>query len=242
MAGNVVIHSQRLTQHEQVLFAPVAGQRFRDFLRAGLDAAVAVACQRPRVTLASDDVPDNQLAAQSHHIGEHLGELDVHLHQRLLHALDPTALLDQQHVTLTRHRPQLADLGVWTKRRAQQTQAHELLQPLAVLHVALAPGDVLHLPRIDQPDFQAALFEHFKHRDPVHASGLQRYGVHAAREQPAGHRVQVGRHRAELAHRVIGQMRGHRHPVARCAHINARGIGKHLTVMLANGHGILHNG
>ena len=149
-------------------------------------------------------------------------ELDVHLHQRLLHALHPTGLLGQQHLALARHRAHHAHLAVRAPRRAQQPQAHELLQPLAVLHVALAPGHVLHLPRIDQPDLQAALLQHLVHRDPVHARRLQRHRVHAARDQPVGQRVQVVGHRAELAHRLLGRvpaapppsgsMRPHRSP------------------------------
>jgi hypothetical protein len=35
---------------------------------------------------------------------EHFGELDVHLHQRLLHALHPTGLLGEQHFALACHR------------------------------------------------------------------------------------------------------------------------------------------
>jgi hypothetical protein len=42
VAGNVVVHRQRLLEHEQVLLAPVARQRLGDVLLAGLDAAVAV--------------------------------------------------------------------------------------------------------------------------------------------------------------------------------------------------------
>ena len=43
-------------------------------------------------------------ASPGHHVAEHLSELDVHPHQRLLHALHPAGLLGHQHVALRRHR------------------------------------------------------------------------------------------------------------------------------------------
>ena len=51
---------------------------------------------------------------------------------------------------------QHADLLGRTKRPAEQAVGHELLQPLAVQHVGLAPGDVLDVARIDQQHGEAA--------------------------------------------------------------------------------------
>jgi hypothetical protein len=39
-------------------------------------------------------------------IRDHLGELDVHLHQCLLHALHPAGLPGHQRLALARHRTQ----------------------------------------------------------------------------------------------------------------------------------------
>ena len=79
------------------------------------------------------------------------------------------------------------------------------LQPLAVLHVALATRHVLHLPCIDQPDRQPALFQHFVDRYPVNTRRFERDRVDSAREQPVGHRVQVVGHRAEFPNRLLGR-------------------------------------
>ena len=87
---------------------------------------------------------------------------------------------------------------------------------LTVLYIALATGDVLHLPGIDQPDLQPTLLEHLVYRDPVHAGGLKGQRIHTARQQPVGQRVQIGGHRAEFTYRFFGQMQRHGHPVARC--------------------------
>jgi hypothetical protein len=43
VALDVVIHGQRLRQHEQMLLAPVALQRTRDLVLAGLDTPVSAA-------------------------------------------------------------------------------------------------------------------------------------------------------------------------------------------------------
>ncbi|MCY1297113.1 hypothetical protein D9M70_465400 [compost metagenome] len=218
MPGDVVVHGQCLAQHEQVLLAPVARQGLGDLLGAGLDAAVAVPGQYLGVALAGDDGADDGLAGLPHDVAEHLGELEVHLHQRFLHALHPTGLLDEQHLALTGYGPHHTDVAIGAPGRAQQPQAHQPLQPLAVLHVALAPGYVLELPRIDQPHRQAMLFQHLVDGDPVHPGGLQCYRVHPQGYQPVSQRVEVIGHRADFANRLavglLGQMLRHRHPVA----------------------------
>jgi hypothetical protein len=166
--------------------------------------------------------------------------LDVHLYQGLLHPLHPTGLLQQQDLALAHDSPHHTHRFTRAPRRTQQTQTHQLLQPLAVLYIALASGHVLHLPRIDQPDLQPATLQHFVHRDPVHPGRLQRYRIYAARQQPIGERIQVVGHRPELTHRFLGTIGRHRHPVARGPDINPGRVGKHLVVSLAHRHGLLH--
>jgi hypothetical protein len=68
MAADAVVHRQRLLEHEQVLFAPIALQRPGDLLLAGLDAALAVARQSLWVALAGHDVADDGLPGLAHHV------------------------------------------------------------------------------------------------------------------------------------------------------------------------------
>lgn len=203
---------------------------------------MALARQGLGVALASDDGADDGLSGLAHHVADHLGQLDVHLDERFLHALHPAGLLGEQNLALTRHRADHAYIGAGAKRRAQQPVAHQPLQPLAVLHVALAPGDVLDLASINQPDLQASLLEHFVHRDPVHPGGLQRYRIDAARQQPVRQRVQIIGHRTEFAHRRIRAVRRHRRPVARCPNVNPGCIGGNLIFSLVHCHRVLHHG
>jgi hypothetical protein len=193
-----------------------------------------------RVAFASNDRADDGLASGTHHVAEHLGELDVHFDQRLLHALYPVALLSAEDLALPCHGAHHAHLAVGAEGTAQQAQTHELLQPLAVLHVALAPGHVLHLACIDQEHLQSALLQHLVHRNPVDARRFQRHRVDPTLNEPVGQCVQVAGHHAELAHRLICTPRRHRHPVTRPSHIDRRRVGKYF-FSLAHCHGLPHH-
>ena len=54
--------------------------------------------------------------------------------------------------------PQGGHFGIGAKRGAQQAQAVQLLNPLAIQHIALAAGDMLEVPTVDQIHFEAARF------------------------------------------------------------------------------------
>ena len=84
-----------------------------------------------------------------------------------------------------------ADLIGGTKAAAQQADGVEVLQPLAVLHVGLAPGQILAMPRVDQADFDPGGVEDLKQRNPIHAGGLHGHGGHAAVLQPVAQGVEV---------------------------------------------------
>jgi hypothetical protein len=179
---------QRLLQSKQVLASPVALQAGGDLVGAGLDAHVAQRSQCVPVALAGDDGTQDGLAAGAGHVGDDGGQLDVHLHQRLLHVLHRARLRAQDRRALAHQGAQRAHRVTGAERAAQQAVAHELLQPLAVEHVGLAPRHVLHMPRVDQQHGEAACVEQLERRDPVHAGGLHRHRVDAALDQPVGQR------------------------------------------------------
>jgi hypothetical protein len=54
----------------------------------------------------------------------------------------------------------------------------EILQPLAVGHVGFSAGHVLHMPGIDQADFDAGVFEQLGKGYPV---GPEEVGLRKAR-------------------------------------------------------------
>jgi hypothetical protein len=73
----------------------------------------------------------------------------------------------------------------------------ELLDPLAVEDVGLAPGHSLQLSGIDEPHLEAARTEELEEGDPVHAGGLHRHGLDATPGQPVGQGVEIRGERPE---------------------------------------------
>ena len=85
-----------------MLGAPVALQALGDLVGAGADAHVLHRAQHLAIALAGDDGAQDLLARLAHHVGDDVGELDVHLRERLLHVLHVAALAAQQHAALAR--------------------------------------------------------------------------------------------------------------------------------------------
>ncbi|CAE6873121.1 hypothetical protein R69658_08256 [Paraburkholderia aspalathi] len=139
--------------------------------------------------------------------------------------LDMARLAAQQHPALTPQRAQHAHLLGRAKRPAQQTVCHELLDPLAIQHVGLAPRDVLDMTRIDQHDRETTRLQQFEHSNPVHAGRFHCDSVDPAGLEPVGHGVEVRRETGKFAHRFIVAIRRYRHKVGRAADVDAGGIG-----------------
>ena len=171
-----------------------------------------------------------------------------HLHQGLLHVLHRARLRAQDRRALTHERAQGAHCIARPEGTAQQAIAHQLLQPLAIEHVGLAPRDVLHMPRVDQQHREAARVAQLEQRDPVHAGGFHRDGVDAALGEPVGQALQLSGEAAELAHRLVIAIGRHGHEVAGAADVDAGrvGVGQGQRrgpggTAIALRHGVLHH-
>ena len=81
---------------------------------------------------------------------------------------------------------------------AQEPAAVQPLQPLAVLHVALAAGNHPDLPRVDEDDLHAVRFQQVRDGYPVHAGAFHRRGLHAALREPREQLVQLRGRRPEM--------------------------------------------
>jgi hypothetical protein len=101
------------------------------------------------ITLTSNNGAQNFLPCLANLIRDDVGELDIHLRERLLHALHVRALAPQKHPALAPQRTQHAHCIRRTKRPAKQAVGHELLQLLAVQHVGFAARDIFDMARID---------------------------------------------------------------------------------------------
>ena len=72
------------------------------------------------------------------------------------------------------------------KTPAQQPEAVQLLQPLAILYIALAPRYVLDMARVNQHHLKTALFENLVQRYPVNTRRLHRHRLNPTQAQPIG--------------------------------------------------------
>ncbi len=91
-----VVQGQGLLQHKEMFCSPSASQRFGNFSFVLFAMIVAQRCKLVRVALTLDNGSDDTLASLTHNIAEHLGELNVHVQECLLHVQNMgTAVLDQ---------------------------------------------------------------------------------------------------------------------------------------------------
>jgi hypothetical protein len=127
------------------------------------------------------------------------------------------ALAAQQHFALAPQRAQHTHLLGRAKRPAEQAVGHQLLQPLAVQHVGLAPRDVLDVARVDQQHREAARLEQLKQSNPVHPGGFHRHRIHPAGLEPIGQGVQVDGEAGKLAFSSrVSSMRSSAIPITSC--------------------------
>jgi len=188
----------RLLQVEQVLLAPSA-QEFLGDLRFGfLAPPVAELRQLGRVALAADNGRDDGHPGRAVDIGHRMVDADVHLVAALLHLLDELGARRDQVFLFTQQCPHRHDRFGRTEGRVKQPAAVKPLQPLAVLHVALAPGDHPHFARVDEHDLDAVRFEQVGDGYPVDAGALQRDGFDRTLLEPREQPVKLGGRRPEM--------------------------------------------
>ena len=129
-----------------------------------------------RIPFAGEDRADDALAGPPAEIADDIRELDVHLRQRLLHPLEAGAKGAYVVAALTPVRSRDADLGRRVKRVPEEAVRVEFQQPLALLHVAFTPGEILGVPRVHQIDLKAPALQDLVQRNPVDARRLHRDG------------------------------------------------------------------
>ena len=95
-----VVKLQRLPESKHVLLTPVSGQRGSDLLLRGMAAPITMGGQHGRISFTRNHGADDPHPGLAGHVGHHVMELDVHLHQRLLHMLDVRRTVVQQALTL----------------------------------------------------------------------------------------------------------------------------------------------
>ena len=226
--GNLIlihpVQLQGLGQLEDMFLPPVPLQRLGDGRLVRLDPIIAQLRQLTRIPLAAHDGLDDVHAGLAGDVADDVLELHVHLGQRLLHMLDMVGRVFHQHRSLAQVATQASDLPVGPEGARQQSVGVQLLQPLAVQHVGLAPGHVLDAPGVHQHHRKAPFFQHAEQRYPVHPRRLHDHGLHAALGQPLRQAIQVRCEGGKLLYRLLRTVGGHRDEMAGGAHVDARRI------------------
>lgn len=112
-------------------------QSFGDSRLAVFALRIAQESQFVGITLALQNRGDNTLAGHASDIGDHLGQLDIHLFESLLHVLRVTGRITNLHLSLPMIGTQSHDRIRRPERRLQQTIRVQSLDPLNVEHVSL---------------------------------------------------------------------------------------------------------
>ena len=147
-------------------------------------------------------------------------QLDVHLHERLLHPLDMGGRGVDQALSVSQVGTETHDLIPGTKAAAQQAVLVQLLEPLRVVDVRLPSRHVLDITRVDQQHLEPVRFENLVDRKPVHARRLHRDRGDANRRQPLGELVEIAADCSERANRVCRSVVRNRDHVRRRADID----------------------
>ena len=118
--------------------AVIAAERLLDRLNIGTTSQIAQGRQHSGITFAGQDRTDDPHPGRPGDVGNDVVNLQVHLHQSLLHVLDMRCRILEQTLALTDIRSQLGDPTLGPKAGAQQTIRMKPLQPLRITDVGLA--------------------------------------------------------------------------------------------------------
>ena len=139
-------------------------------------------------------------------VGGDAVELDAGVLQRLVQPVRFALTLGDLRLAIPGQRPE-PTLGLGCdEAAAQQPSLHQLAEPLGVLDIGLAAGDVLDVPGVAQRQLEVVLKD-VPDGQPVHAGGLHRDMRDPVALQPVRQRQQAGDRGGEL--------RQMRHPLAR---------------------------
>ena len=143
-----VVEFQILLEHKEQFRPVVAGQRRRDLGGRRPTPAVAKPRQLRRVAFPGDNGADDLQARLPGDVADHEWQLEIHLHQRLLHPLDMHRRELDQGVPVPHVRPQRHDRRGGSEAGAQQANAVQVAQPFGIRHVTLPARQVADVPRV----------------------------------------------------------------------------------------------
>src|SRR5258708_15118192 len=167
-----VVQCQGLLEREDVLIPVVAGQGFGNVGFSALAATMAQLRQLGRTALAGHNRADDRQPSRPADVAQDLGVLELQLLQVLLHVLNVSGAVLDEHSPLAQVGPQHDDLGFRAEGRAPQPIAVQALDPVAILDVALAAGHVLDVAGVYQADPQTPPLPQIHKGEPRHPRGI----------------------------------------------------------------------
>ena len=153
---------QGLPDHEEMFVTPVTVEAASQSVPAGFDAMIFEGGELLRVALTGQDGIENSQAGDAGQVADDVMDLEVHLGEGFLQVLHVAGTITDEVGPMAQERTNGADLFGWTEAGAQQADRVEVLEPLTVAHVGLAPGEVFTMPGVDQTDFQSRRLRGFE--------------------------------------------------------------------------------
>src|ERR1700722_19649376 len=194
--GDLLVHEvvalERLPQHEHLFLEEVAAQSFGDLVARVLHSVLAMECKRDGVTLTSHDGAQDRHPRYARDVAEHLVQLHVHDLERLLHPVHVLCARFDERLSVSVQAPERRYLWRSAEDTRQKAVAVQLPQPLAVLHVGLAPRHAADVMGVHELHVEAELvLKQAGDGHPVHARRLHRDGGYPAGLEPPAHLQQV---------------------------------------------------
>lgn len=216
---------QVLLQGEHLRVAVLAGERRRHRVGRRATPPIPVLRQLLRIALPGHHVAENPQAGDAGDVADHEHELQIHLHERLLHPLHTAAGQLDQRLPMAEIGAQGDDRVGGPKAAAHQPDEVEVAEPFTIQHIGFARRDVFEMARVDQHHRKSSRLQQLIEGDPIHARGFHRHRADAAGGEPVRQAVQPGRERRKPLHRVLVAIGRHRDIMLGCPAIDPRRIG-----------------
>ena len=173
-----------LAQGEEMFGSPIALEAAGDGILGSFDAMIFEGGQLEGIALALQDGLDDGQAGDAGQIADDVLELNVHLGQGLVHEADLIGGTTDEAVAVTEERADDANNLRGAKAGVEQTHRVKILEPLTILDVGLATGEIFAMTGIDQADLKAGGVEDLEERNPIDAGGFHGDGSDATGFEP----------------------------------------------------------
>ena len=119
-----------------------------------------------------DQMLDHLLSRLAMNVGDHRGQFNVGVLEKLLEAVELGGLLLNQFLPVTGQIPKFTDGFGGDKTASDEAMAQQLGNPFTVLYVGFPARDILDISSIGQNHFHA-LFQNVEDRLPVDSGTFQ---------------------------------------------------------------------